>query len=271
MSLLELRGVSKSFGHQSQPTHVLNNVSLSIEAGEFVAIVGYSGTGKSTLMSILAGLQKPDKGVALMEGEPISTPHPQRGLVFQNYSLLPWLSVLDNVSFAVRQVFPKWSYAQQQKQSLKYISMVNLMAAVDKRPSELSGGMRQRVSLARTLATQPKVLLLDEPLSALDALTRGTLQSEILSICEQEKCTVCLITNDVGEAVLMADRIIPLFPSAHTGATLGDGTSVSFARPRIASQVCSTTAFKRIKNQTVEHLLTARRESLADEMELAAG
>ena len=269
MSQLELCGVSKSYRSRSEQTMVLDDVNLSIEAGEFVAIVGYSGTGKTTLMSILAGLRKPDAGRAMMEGEPISGPHPQRGLVFQNYSLLPWLSVLDNVLFAVRQVFPKWSYAQQCVQAEKYIDMVNLTAAIGKRPSELSGGMRQRVSLARTLATQPKVLLLDEPLSALDALTRGTLQTEILSICEQERCTVCLITNDVAEAVLMADRVIPLLPTAHSGATLGEGTRVPFARPRIASKVCLQSSFKQIKRQTVERLMSARRQSLADELEAA--
>ena len=269
MSLLELRGVSKSYGSRLEHTVVLSDVNLSIEAGEFVAIVGYSGTGKTTLMSLLAGLRAPDSGQVLMEGAPISGPHPQRGLVFQNYSLLPWLSVLDNVLFAVRQVFPKWSYAQHCAQAKKYISMVNLTAAMGKRPSELSGGMRQRVSLARTLATQPKVLLLDEPLSALDALTRGTLQTEILSICEQERCTVCLITNDVAEAVLMADRVIPLLPSAHAGATLGAGTHVPFGRPRIASTVCAQPLFKQIKRQTIERLMSARRQSLADELEVA--
>jgi nitrate/nitrite transport system ATP-binding protein len=205
-----------------------------------------------------------------MEDAPITGPHPQRGLVFQNYSLLPWLSVLDNVLFAVHQVFPKWSFAQRRTQAEKYIAMVNLTAAIAKRPSELSGGMRQRVSLARTLATQPKVLLLDEPLSALDALTRATLQTEILSICEQEGCTVCLITNDVAEAVLMADRVIPLLPSAHSGATLGEGTHVPFARPRIATEVCAQTTYKQIKRQTIDRLMSARRQSLADELELAS-
>ncbi len=268
MSLLELQGVGKSFGSAAERSQVLENVNLSIEEGEFVAIVGYSGTGKTTLMSILAGLRRPDIGLVLMQGAPITGPDPQRGLVFQNYSLLPWLSVMDNVLFAVRQVFPKLSYQQQCAQSEKYIAMVNLTAAIGKRPSELSGGMRQRVSLARTLATQPKVLLLDEPLSALDALTRGTLQTEILAICEQEGCTVCLITNDVAEAVLMADRVIPLLPSAHSGATLGEGASVPFARPRSAAEVCVQPQFKQIKRQTIERLMNARRQSLADELEL---
>ncbi len=269
MSLLELRGVCKSFGNGAERTVVLNNVSVSISAGEFVAIVGYSGTGKTTLMSLLAGLQKPDQGQVVMEGVTISGPDPVRGLVFQNYSLLPWLSVRDNVLFAVQQVFPKWSYPEQVEQAAKYISMVNLKHAIDKLPSELSGGMRQRVSLARTLATQPKVLLLDEPLSALDALTRASLQSEILTICEKEQCTTCLITNDVSEAILMADRVLPLIPSAMLGATLGEGTPIPFDRPRVASEINVSLAFKQIRRQIVESLTSARKKALADEMEIA--
>lgn len=270
MSLLELRGVSKSYGSRNERTAVLTDIDLEITEGEFVAIVGYSGTGKTTLMSILAGLRIPDAGFAMMDGELIAGPHPQLGLVFQNYSLLPWLTVLENVLFAVRQVFPKWSYAQQSSQAEKYIAKVNLTAAIGKRPSELSGGMRQRVSLARTLATQPRVLLLDEPLSALDALTRATLQTEILSICEQEGCTVCLNTNDVAEAVLMADRVIPLFPSAHDGATLGEATQVYFDRPRVAADVCRQSSFKQIKQQTIDRLMKARKESLKDELEVGS-
>ena len=270
MSLLELRNVNKSYGQGLARTPVLRDVNLSIEPGEVVAIVGYSGTGKTTLMSLMAGLRKCDSGTMLMRGEPICGTSPQRGLVFQNYSLLPWLSVLDNVMLAVRQVARTSSFGQQLDRAKRAIDLVNLSHAINKRPSELSGGMRQRVSLARTLATQPEVLLLDEPLSALDALTRASLQSEILSICEQEHATVCMITNDVDEALLMADRVIPLLPTAHQGATLGEAVAVPLPRPRSRSSVMAKPEFKLLKREIVERLLAARRMSASEAIEVSA-
>ena len=167
MPLLEMRNVSKGYGKGLTRTEVLRDMNLSVEDGEFVAIVGYSGTGKTTLISALAGLRSPDFGQVLMKGESVKQPGPDRGVVFQNYSLLPWLSVLENIHFAVQQVQPNLTYAEQILHCEKYIAMVKLSHAKNKKPSELSGGMRQRVSLARTLATKPKVLLMDEPLSAL--------------------------------------------------------------------------------------------------------
>ena len=160
MPLLELRNVSKGYGKGSLRTEVLKDLNLSVDEGEFVAIVGYSGTGKTTLISALAGLKTPDSGQVLMKGESVKQPGPDRGVVFQNYSLLPWLTVLENILFAVQQVLPNLSYPEQIAHSEKYIAMVKLSPAINKRPSELSGGMRQRVSLARTLASQPKVLLM---------------------------------------------------------------------------------------------------------------
>ena len=270
MSLLELRNVNKSYGKGVARTPVLRDINLEVEAGEFVAIVGYSGTGKTTLISLLAGLRKCDSGTVLMHGQPITGTSPERGIVFQNYSLLPWLSVLDNVMLAVSQVARGSSFGEQVTRAKKAIDMVNLSHAVDKRPSELSGGMRQRVSLARTLVTRPEVLLLDEPLSALDALTRAALQSEILSICEQEGVTVFMITNDVDEALLMADRVIPLLPSASDGATLGEAIKVPFARPRSRSAVMDKPEFKRLKRLAVERLLEARRLSQQEACEVVA-
>ncbi len=268
MPLLELRNVSKGYGKGAMRTEVLRDMNLSVEEGEFVAIVGYSGTGKTTLISALAGLKTPDSGQVLMRGEMVKQPGPDRGVVFQNYSLLPWLSVLENIRFAVEQVLPSLSFAEQTAHCEKYIGMVKLTHAAHKKPSELSGGMRQRVSLARTLATQPKVLLMDEPLSALDALTRATLQNEIVSIWERDRRTVVLITNDVDEAILMADRVIPLIPGNGHGATLGEPFAVNIDRPRTRESVAHHPTYKPLKKSIVQLLLNARRESLVSEAEL---
>src|SRR5438874_5408945 len=206
MAFLELKNVNKNFG----PHSVLKDINLGIEKGEFVAIVGFSGAGKTTLINLIAGLLRPDSGTVTLNDLEITAPGPDRGIVFQNYSLLPWLSVYENVRLAVDEVFPNWSTSKKDHHVEKHIGMVNLTAARDKRPAELSGGMRQRVAVARALAMDPDVLLLDEPLGALDALTRGTLQAEIERIWMASRKTVVLITNDVDEAVLLADRIIPL-------------------------------------------------------------
>jgi nitrate/nitrite transport system ATP-binding protein len=267
MPLLELRHVSKGYGKGPMRTEVLRDMNLSVEEGEFVAIVGYSGTGKTTLISALAGLKTPDSGQVLMRGESVRQPGPDRGVVFQNYSLFPWLSVLENIRFAVEQVLPNLSYDQQTAHCEKYIAMVKLSHAANKKPSELSGGMRQRVSLARTLATQPRVLLMDEPLSALDALTRATLQNEIVSIWERDRRTVVLITNDVDEAILMADRVIPLLPSHSDGATLGEPFVVEIDRPRSRELVAHHPAYKPLKKAIIQLLLNARHESSIESVE----
>src|SRR5439155_11301306 len=230
MPLLSLVGVNKSFGPAQSRTDVLRDVTLNVSEGEFVAVVGYSGAGKTTLINLMSGLIQPDAGWARFAGQEITGPGPERALVFQNYSLLPWLTVYENVLLAVEQVFPHWTRKQRHDQVEKYVAMVNLAPAKHKRPAELSGGMRQRVSVARALALDPKVLLLDEPLGALDALTRATLQDEIARIWRENRKTVVLITNDVDEAILLADRIVPL--SAGPAATLGPSISVTLDRPR---------------------------------------
>lgn len=253
MSFLSLSGVSKSYGQGLSRTEVLRNINLQIEEGEFVAIVGYSGAGKTTLISMIAGLLAPDSGRIECAGQLVTEPGPERGIVFQNYSLLPWLSVSGNIALAVEQVFPHWSAQQKREHVERYIAMVNLTAAAQKKPRELSGGMRQRVSVARALAMDPKVLLLDEPLSALDALTRGTLQDEIARIWRESKKTVVLITNDVDEGILLADRIIPL--SAGPAATLGPATIVDLPRPRDRKALLKDPAAKRIRLQVIEYLL----------------
>lgn len=253
MSILKLEEASKSYGS----THVLSRVSLDIRAGEFVAIVGFSGAGKSTLMSLLSGLATPDSGRALFKGAPITGPGPERGVVFQNYSLLPWLSAFDNVALAVAQVFSDWSRTKQAEHTERYIAMVGLSHARDRKPAQLSGGMRQRVALARALAAEPEVLLMDEPLSALDALTRATLQDELERIGRTAGKTIVLVTNDVDEALLLADRIIPL--SAGPMATLGPANVVEIARPRDRRALNHDPAFRRIRGEVIEYLLETKK------------
>ncbi len=253
MEFLEIKGVSKGYGLPGSRTEVLRDINLSVEEGEFVAIVGYSGAGKTTLISMISGLLKADSGSVKLRGEEIMEPSPERAVVFQNYSLLPWLTVFENVALAVEQVFPAWSQAKQREQVEKYLAMVNLTPAAGKLPRELSGGMRQRVSVARALATEAKILLLDEPLGALDALTRATLQDEIVRIWEQDRRTIVLITNDVDEGILTADRIIPL--SAGPGATLGPSVAVDIARPRDRRALNHDPAFKHVRKQVLDYLL----------------
>jgi len=249
MAFLELKNVSKGFGGSP----VLSDVNLSIAEGEFVAIVGYSGQGKTTLISLIAGLIKPDSGEVSLEGKIVQGPGPDRGLVFQNYSLLPWLTVYENIALAVDQVFPEKTPAERTAHVDKYIAMVKLSHAKDRLPKQLSGGMRQRVSVARTLAINPRILLLDEPLGALDALTRATLQDEIAGIWQTERKTVILITNSVDEALLLADRIIPL--TIGPGATLGESVPVKLARPRDRTALNHDPEFKRLRALVTNQLL----------------
>ena len=261
MSFLELKDVAVGYGPSNHRTEVLHNVNLAVEENEFVAIIGFSGSGKSTLVNLLAGLQTPDTGEVRMNGALVTEPGPERGIVFQNYSLLPWLTVAGNIDLAVKSVFPRLSTAERRAHVDRYIAMVNLTPAVDKKPRELSGGMRQRVSLARTLAMQPGVLLLDEPLSALDALTRANLQDEITRIWEQDKRTVVLITNDVDEALLLADRVIPLTMGPR--ATLATSFAVNLDRPRDRTAMNHDPAFKHLKAEITHYLLSLNREAKA--------
>ena len=253
MPFLEIDGVSKGFPAAGGHTEVLRQLSLGIEEGEFVAIVGYSGSGKTTLISLIAGLLAPDKGEVRLEGRALSGPGPDRGVVFQNYSLLPWMSVYENVLLAVDQVFPEWSKEQRREHAERYIALVNLTRARNQRPRELSGGMRQRVAVARALAMDPAVLLLDEPLSALDALTRATLQGEIERIWAANKKTVVMITNDVDEGILLADRIVPL--SAGPGATFGPAVTVDIERPRDRKALNHDPRFKSLRAEVIDYLL----------------
>jgi nitrate/nitrite transport system ATP-binding protein len=251
--LLELKQVCKSYGTGKDKVSILKDINLDIKAGEFIAIVGFSGSGKTTLVSTIAGLIEADSGDVLKQGRPITAPGPDRGVVFQNYSLMPWLTVFENVALAVDQIFKDWPLAQRRAHTEKYVRMVNLGAAMDKKPAELSGGMRQRVNVARALAANPDILLLDEPLSALDALTRGNLQDEILQIWEQDKKTVILITNDVDEAIYMADRVIPLNPGPD--ATFGPDFIIDIERPRDRTALNHNEKFKKLRAEITQYLM----------------
>ena len=265
MAFVELSGVCKSYGSGESRSEVLRDVDLRIEEGEFVAVVGFSGSGKTTLVSLIAGLVTPDAGSVRLGGAPISGPGPDRGVVFQNYSLLPWLSVRGNVLLAVDKVHARRPRAERLAIADRYIDLVGLGRARDKRPAELSGGMKQRVAVARGLATDPRMLLLDEPLSALDALTRATLQDEVERIWRRDRKTVLLITNDVDEAILLADRIVPLRPGP--GATLGPSFPVPLARPRDRAAINHDPEFKKIRNEVTKYLLQvggARRRTASD-------
>lgn len=251
--LLELKGVCKSYGEGKAKTSILKDIHLDIRQGEFIAIVGFSGSGKTTLLSMIAGLLTADSGELLKNGKAISGPGPDRGVVFQNYSLMPWLTVYENVALAVDAIFKDWNPMQRHAHTEKYVRMVNLGNAMHKKPGELSGGMRQRVNVARALAANPDILLLDEPLSALDALTRGNLQDEILQIWNQEKKTVILITNDVDEAIYMADRVIPLKPGPN--ACLGTSFDIDLPRPRDRTELNHDPVFKQLRAEITRYLM----------------
>jgi nitrate/nitrite transport system ATP-binding protein len=253
MPIIELKNVSKGFGEGLDKVNILNNISLDVEDGEFVAIVGFSGSGKSTLINLMSGLDFPDTGEVLFDGKPVEGPGPERAVCFQSYSLMPWMTVRENVQLAVDSVFPKESKKDRAARADKYIEMVSLGHAKDRRPAELSGGMRQRVAVARSLAMDPKVLLLDEPLSALDALTRANLQDEITDIWSNDKKTVVLITNDVDEAILLADRIIPLNPGPD--ATFGPSFKVDLPRPRDRTEMNHNDAFKTLRRDVTAYLM----------------
>ncbi|MGJ3241806.1 MAG: ABC transporter ATP-binding protein [Opitutales bacterium] len=261
MAYLEIDKVSLGFGPTNNRTEVLKDVNLSVEENEFVAVVGFSGSGKSTLIGLLAGLLKPDRGEIRLGGKRIREPSPRLGIMFQNYSLLPWLTVYGNIELAVRQVFPGLKGEALKEHVERYIGMVNLLPASGKKPQELSGGMRQRASLARTLSMQPEILLLDEPLSALDALTRANIQDEIIRIWERDRRTIVMITNDVDEAVLMADRIVPLTMGPE--ATLDEAFPVDLARPRNRTTLNTDPAFRRLRSDISRYMNTLNDESKA--------
>ncbi len=243
--------VSKSYGSGTHRTDVLKNISLEVQEGEFLVLLGFSGSGKTTLINLMAGLDTPTSGAVTFKGAPVTGPGPERGVIFQSYSLMPWLTVNGNVRLAVDTVHGGLSKAQRAAKVDHYVNMVGLSHAATRRPAELSGGMRQRVNVARALAMNPEMLLLDEPLSALDALTRANLADEIEHIWEADKKTCVLITNDVDEAIILADRIIALNPDG----TLGQEFKVTIPRPRDRIEMNHNDAFKRLRADVTKYLM----------------
>ena len=237
---------------------VFENANFGIDKGEFVCIIGHSGCGKSTIMNILAGLDEATEGVVLMNDKEVVGPSLDRGVVFQNYSLLPWLTTLKNITFGVQARWPDWSKEQVIEHSMKFIDLVGLKGTEQRKPSQLSGGMRQRVSIARAFATQPELLLLDEPFGALDALTRGMIQEELIKIWNETQQTVFMITHDVDEAILLADRILLMTNGPH--ARIAESVKVSIPRPRKRTDIIHHDAYYLIRNHLVDFLVNRSRE-----------
>ncbi|GGZ05830.1 ABC transporter ATP-binding protein [Novosphingobium colocasiae] len=252
-TILSLKGVTKSYRSKTGAvSHVLDGIDLDVEEGEFIAILGFSGAGKTTLISAVAGLIEPDNGTIELRGKAIDGPDKDRGLVFQSYSLFPWLTVEKNVALAVDSVHKDRSKEDRAALVRQKVQLVGLGHAMDRKPAQLSGGMRQRVAVARALAMEPEILLLDEPLSALDALTRAKLQDEIERIRKEEKRTIILVTNDVDEALLLADRVAVLTPAP--AARIGKIFTVDVPRPRDREAVNDDVHFQALRKQIVGYL-----------------
>jgi nitrate/nitrite transport system ATP-binding protein len=255
---LRVEGLAKTFAGSSEPA--IDNVNFGIHKGEFVCIIGHSGCGKTTILNVLAGLEQASGGHVFMDNREIAGPSLDRGVVFQGHALMPWLSVRRNIAFAVRSKWPRWSSSQVEDQVVKYVDMVGLSAAIDKKPAALSGGMKQRVGIARAFAIEPKMLLLDEPFGALDALTRGTIQDELLRICAETRQTVFMITHDVDEAILLSDKILMM--SNGPKARVAEIVRNTMPRDRSRATLHHDPQYYRIRNHLVDFLV-ARSESLS--------
>ena len=252
---IEVQNVEQTFKTRKGPFCALQNINLTVAKGEFVTLIGHSGCGKSTLLNLLAGLTTPTQGTLLCANREIAGPGPERAVVFQNHSLLPWLTCFENVYLAVERVFAATeNKAQLKSRTDSVLAMVGLSAAAQKRPGEISGGMKQRVGIARALAMEPKVLLLDEPFGALDALTRAKLQDELLQIVAATQSTVVMVTHDVDEAVLLSDRIVMM--SNGPAATIGDIVAINLPRPRNRVELAESTQYLHHRKAVIDFLYT---------------
>ena len=258
MAYLKIDRVGITFQRGGAKTEVLRDVSLKIERGEYVSIIGHSGCGKSTLLNIVAGLLRASEGGVLLEGKEVNAPGPERAVVFQNHSLLPWLTVRENVGLAVNKVFRgKKSRAERREWIMQNLELVHMVHAADKRPHEISGGMKQRVGIARALAMEPKILLLDEPFGALDALTRAHLQDQVMEIHARLANTIIMITHDVDEAVLLSDRIVMM--TNGPAATIGEVLNVNLARPRQRLELVDDHTYNHARAAVLEFLYARHR------------
>ena len=257
-NFLTVEGLGKTYPGASEP--VFDSVNFGIREGEFVCIIGHSGCGKTTILNVLAGLEQASEGHVFMDRREVAAPALERGVVFQGHALMPWLTVRKNIAFAVRSKWPDWKAAQVDAQVEKYVALVGLAGAIDKKPSALSGGMKQRVGIARAFAIEPRMLLLDEPFGALDALTRGTIQDELLRICAETRQTVFMITHDVDEAILLADRI--LLMSNGPQARVAEIVCNTMPRNRQRATLHHDPQYYRIRNHLVDFLV-ARSKALS--------
>ena len=264
MSFLEIDHVSKHFPLREGTTDlaqmtetfcVFQDISLSVEKGEFVTLVGHSGCGKSTLLNILAGFETASAGGMVLDGREVVEPGLDRMVVFQSFALMPWLSAFDNVRIAVKAAYPEWDKSQTDAHTQKYLAMMNLQQAANKKPTFLSGGMRQRVGLARAFAVQPKVLLLDEPFAQIDALTRGVIQDELMRTWEATGTTVFMVTHDVDEAILLSDRIALM--SAGPEASLAECVEIDIPRPRRRETIIDLPRYIQLRNEILRFLMHA--------------
>jgi nitrate/nitrite transport system ATP-binding protein len=259
MVYLNLSAVDMSFTRDGQTNPVLDGIELQVERGEFISLIGHSGCGKSTVLNIVAGLLQPTRGGVILDGREVGAPGPDRAVVFQNHSLLPWLTVYQNVEIAVDKIFRgSRSKAERREWILHNLAMVNMSHALDRLPSEISGGMKQRVGIARALAMEPKVLLLDEPFGALDALTRAHLQDEVMRIQAELHNTVLMITHDVDEAVLLSDRIVMM--TNGPAATIGQVLAVELPRPRDRIALADDAHYNHCRHEVLSFLYEKQRK-----------
>lgn len=256
-SFLQVRALKKTYSDVPGAKPVFHGVNFDVEKGEFVCIVGHSGCGKTTILNILAGLDVASAGNVVMDAREVSGPSLDRGVVFQGHALMPWLTAEANIAFAVKSRWPDWPREKIRQHGQKYIDLVRLTGSEHKKPSQLSGGMKQRVGIARAFAIQPKMLLLDEPFGALDALTRGTIQDELLSICAQTQQTVFMITHDVDEAILLADKIMLMSSNTATGpaARIAEVVVNTLPKTRTRADIHHHPQFYRIRNHLVDFLV----------------